>query len=77
MLLWVGRLGAGRLTLTATRSEVDPLEGACSVRLEQERLRVRGDENNSGFVPLRFGYRVEGLPQALRPVELLSARPDA
>ncbi|WP_052519636.1 hypothetical protein [Archangium violaceum] len=124
MLLRVGRLGADRLTLTATRSEVDPtviattaadtvtapsprarlelpgfgkidfiptnreadlsvaspgdrtrlvplsVEGAYSVRTEQGRFRVRGDENNSGFVPLRFGYRVEGLPQALRSVDL-------
>ncbi len=124
VLLRVGRLGADRLTLTATRSELDPtvlattsvdtlaaphprvslelpgfgridfiptnreadlsvaspgerarlvplpVEGAYSVRVEQGRFRVRGDENNSGFVPLRFGYRVEGLPQALRSVDL-------
>ena len=124
VLLRVGRLGADRLTLTATRSEVDPtviattsadtlpvpqpraslelpgfgkidfiptnreaslsvaspaeaarlvplpVEGAYSVRMDQGRFRVRGDENNGGFVPLRFGYRVEGLPQALRSVDL-------
>ncbi|WP_375765721.1 hypothetical protein NR798_28920 [Archangium gephyra] len=124
VVLRVGRLGADRLTLTATRSEVDPtviattstdtlavpqpraslelpgfgridfiptnreavlsvsspgerarlvplpVEGAYSVRTEQGRFRVRGDENNSGFVPLRFGYRFEGLPQALRSVDL-------
>ncbi|MCY1076342.1 hypothetical protein [Archangium lansingense] len=124
VLLRVGRLGADRLTLTATRSEVDPtaiattsvdtlaapqpraslelpgfgkidfiptnreavlsvaspgerarlvplpVEGAYSVRTEQGRFRVRGDENNSGFVPLRYGYRVEGVPQALRSVDL-------
>jgi len=124
VLLRLGRLGAERLTLTATRSELDstviattsvdtlaaprpraslelsgfgridfiptnrdailtvaspgeharfvplPVEGAYTVGAEEGRLRVRGDENNSGFASLRFGYRVEGLPQALRSVDL-------
>lgn len=124
LLLRVGRLGAERLTLTATRSELDltviattsadtlaapraraslelpgygrvdfiptnreallkvaapgermrlvplPVEGAYSVRWEQGRALVRGEEGTSGFVQVRFGYRMEELPAALRSVDL-------
>ena len=47
-----------------------PVEGAYSVQPRTGHYLVRGDENAGGFVALRFGYRVEGLPAELGTVDL-------
>jgi hypothetical protein len=47
-----------------------PVEGAYQVRGEGGQAQVRGDENGGGFAQLLFGYRAEGLPAALRGVDL-------
>jgi hypothetical protein len=54
------------------RGRLVPLavEGAYSVRPGPGHHLVRGDENAGGFIALRFGYRAEGLPAELGPVDL-------
>jgi hypothetical protein len=47
-----------------------PIEGAYTVRSTAGHHQIRGDENAGGFVSLRFGYRLEGLPPELGPVDL-------
>jgi hypothetical protein len=47
-----------------------PVEGAYSVRAGAGHHLVRGDENAGGFIALRFGYRADGLPPELGPVDL-------
>jgi hypothetical protein len=54
------------------RAHLVPLsvEGAYTVRQQGGQFLVRADENAGGFVALRFGYRVEGLPPELGPLDL-------
>jgi hypothetical protein len=46
------------------------LDGVYAVSSAKGRYLIRGDENAGGFVSLRFGYRVEGLPQELSGANL-------
>jgi hypothetical protein len=39
-----------------------PVDGVYTVRGDKGRHTVRGEENVGGFVSLRFGHRIEGLP---------------
>jgi hypothetical protein len=47
-----------------------PIDGAYTVRSGGGQHLVRGDQNAGGFVSLRFGYRMDGLPPELGPVDL-------
>lgn len=47
-----------------------PVEGAYQVTSDSHATRVRGDESAGGFVALRFGYRVDGLPSAFAGTDL-------
>jgi hypothetical protein len=53
----------GRLVLS-------PLEGAYAVTTEATAAMIRGLKGAAGFVALRFGYRVDGLPASLSAVDL-------
>jgi hypothetical protein len=46
------------------------IEGAYRVEEREGHYLVRGDENAGGFVSLRFGYRIPGLPPELGTVDL-------
>jgi len=47
-----------------------PEEGAYRVTADREGLGVRGEDSVGGFVALRFGYRVEGLPPPFAATDL-------
>ena len=47
-----------------------PVEGAYRVRFADGKARVQAEEGAGGFVSLRFGYRVEGLPAAFAATNL-------
>jgi hypothetical protein len=47
-----------------------PIEGAYSVRPAGSHYLIRGDENAGGFVALRFGYRITGLPVELANLDV-------
>jgi hypothetical protein len=47
-----------------------PLEGAYTVRPAGAHYLIRGDENAGGFVALRFGYRITGLPAELASLDV-------
>jgi hypothetical protein len=47
-----------------------PVEGAYRVRFEGGLARVQAEEGAGGFVALRFGYRVDGLPTAFAATDL-------
>jgi hypothetical protein len=47
-----------------------PIEGAYSVRPAGSHYLIRGDENAGGFVALRFGYRITGLPAELANLDV-------
>jgi hypothetical protein len=63
-VLTVGQLeGRGRLVPL-------PVEGAYTIARSGAQTLVRGDENSGGFVTLRFGYRVDGLPPEFAGTDL-------
>jgi hypothetical protein len=47
-----------------------PVEGAYRVTSDGHTTRVRGDESAGGFVALRFGYRIDGLPAPFAATDL-------
>ena len=47
-----------------------PEEGAYRVTVDRKGLGVRGEDSVGGFVALRFGYRVEGLPPPFAATDL-------
>jgi hypothetical protein len=52
------------------RLVVLPEEGAYRVSSDSNGTRVRGEEGAGGFVALRFGYRVDGLPAPFAATDL-------
>lgn len=54
------------------RAKLVPLgvDGVYGIRTDNGRYLVRGDESASGFVSLRFGYRIEGLPAEFAGADL-------
>ena len=52
------------------RLTVLPEEGAYRVSSESNGTHVRGEEGAGGFVALRFGYRVDGLPSPFAAVDM-------
>jgi hypothetical protein len=52
------------------RLVVLPQEGAYRVSSDVNGTRVRGEEGAGGFVALRFGYRVDGLPAPFAATDL-------
>ena len=62
------------LTVAGARSGATlvplPVEGAYSVRPAGGHFLIRGDENAGGFVALRFGYRIDGLPPELANLDV-------
>jgi hypothetical protein len=47
-----------------------PVEGAYRVTSDGHTTHVRGDESAGGFVALRFGYRLDGLPAPFAATDL-------
>ncbi len=47
-----------------------PVEGAYHVTSDSNGTRLRGEEGVGGYVALRFGYRVQGLPAAFADTDL-------